>query len=737
MSARTTGSARARAPFPAAITAVACAVLLALAPRAALAQQPQNPPQHAGFPLTIAGGGPSFYSQPAVADLGLDGGRKSIVFGTQAGNLYVVLATGQIAPGFPKHVPAPINSSPAVADLDGDRAPDVVVGFGSSFDVQHHGGIRAFGRNGTLLWKRSTRDFDGDGWRDAVFSTPAIGDVDGDGKPEVAYASWDGRVYLVRGADGTNVPQWPRFVRDTVWSSPALHDLDGDGKLEVIVGVDAHLEGIPTNTPDGGCLHAFRYDGTELNGFPVCVDQVMVSSSSVGDIDGDGLPDIVIGTGTYWPNRTHAVYAFARDGSPLLGWPVAVDGQVSTSPALADLDGDGALDVVVTSDDTGPSHEFHVDAFDGDGERLFPSVVPKSFSGAMLGAGEPVIADVRGDAAREILFPTNTEVCVVSSTGDQLTDDGSHDGSFSMYTATGLADAVVDDLEGDGVPEVIAVSAAPFPSATDTVVHVWNPLSRTAAAPPWGAFRAGPERRGVAPATAVGNGARYGALDLYVHQLFLDFLRREPGPGEMQPWIDAIESQSTTRAGAGLAFLETEQYQQARETIARYTLAFFGKPMSWKFLKRWTNKLLAAGCTGLDCDEATRRQIAASFAAKAPFLARFPATLTTRQYVQALYEKILMRSPSADDLDVWSQAIDEGGMPRSEAARMITESTEYVVDRSRWPVFVVLAWAGFLHAKPPAAELADWVAALALDYPRVSLVQELITSDAYLARFAP
>lgn len=702
----------------------------------ARAQQPLDPPERDGFPVLIPGAGTDIYAQPAIADLGLDpDGFESIVFGLQSGQLYVMLADGTVAPGFPRTLPAAIISSPAIGDLDGDAIPEIVVGFGSNFEPLSHGGIRAYRRDGTVLWTRNSKDFGGEGWRDPVFSTPAIGDVDGDGDVEVAYASFDARVYLVNGADGTNQPGWPQFVRDTIWSSPALHDLDGDGKLEVIVGVDAHLEGIPYNTPDGGCLHAYRFDGSELNGFPVCVDQVLVSSPAIGDLDGDDVPDIVIGTGTYWPDRTHAVYAFRNDGSALPGWPVAVDGQVSTSPALADLDGDGDLDVVVTSDDTGPSGTFHVDAFDGDGTRLFPSVEPLSFFGYSLSAGEPVVADVTGDAAPEILFPTSTEVCVVSSTGAQLTDPGTHAGAFSMYTTTSLSNVAVGDLDGDGVPEVVAVSAAPFPAATDTEVHVWNPLSRTAAAPPWGMFRAGPLRRGVAAGTLEGTGSRYGALEVYVRRLFLDFLLREPGAGEMQPWIDAIESQETSRAEAGLAFLQSEDYRRARETVARYHLAFFGKPPSFTILERFTRRLVAAGCTGMVCSEAKRRDIAAKLATKPPFKRRFPASLTNEQFVRALYQKILGRTPSSEDVAGWSASLDNG-MTRSEAARLFADSGEYVNDRTPWSVFVILAHAGFLQSKVPGAELAAWVADLKLAHPPRHLVQELITSDGYLERLS-
>jgi len=714
------------------------AALLTLATIAAgeaRAQQPLNPPERDGFPVMLPGAGTAIYSQPAIADLGLDPGFKSIVFGLQSRQLYVMLADGTVAPGFPQTLPAAINSSPAVGDLDGDTVPEIVVGFGSNFQPRRHGGIRAYRRDGTVLWTRRSKDFGGEGWRDPVFSSPAIGDVDGDGDIEVAYTSFDARVYLVNGADGTNQPGWPRFVRDTIWSSPALHDLDGDGKLEVIVGVDAHLEGIPYNTPDGGCLHVFRFDGSELNGFPVCLDQVLVSSPSIGDLDGDGSPDIVIGTGTFWPNGMHAVYAFRNDGTALPGWPVPVDGQVSTSPALADLDRDGDLDVVVTSDDTGPSGTYHVDAFDGDGTPLFASVEPLSFFGLSLSAGEPVIADVTGNAAPEILFPTSTEICVVSSTGAQLTDPGTHAGAFSMYTTTSASNVAVGDLDGDGVPEVVSVSAAPFPAATDTEVHVWNPLSRSAAVPPWGMFRAGPLRQGVASGTVEGNGSRYGALDVYVRRLFLDFWRREPATGEMQPWIDAIESQAMSRAEAGRAFLDSDDYRRARATIARYHLAFTGKPPAFRFLKRWTKKLLAAGCTGMVCSEAKRREVAVALAATTPFMRRFPDSLTVEQFVHALYELILERTPSSQDVAGWSASLNNG-LTRAEAARLISESDEYVSDRSPWSVFVILTYAGFVESKVPASELAAWVADLKLGHPPEHLVQELITSDTYVLRLS-
>jgi hypothetical protein len=505
------------------------------------AQQPNLPANKSGFPISLPGQGTgegnSVFSQPVAADLGLSPGFKSIVFGLRNGRLYVIYrnpANGVwgVAPGWPVQLPSHIASSPTVGDVTGDGIAEIAVGYGSTIEGappnSAPGGFRVYRNNGALLWQKITEDrVEGvDGFADPVFGSAAIGDVDGDGDNDVVFGGFDYNLYLVNGSNGANLAGWPKFMRDTVYSTPVLHDIDGDGIKDVILGVDAHQEGSPFFTPNGGCLRVFRYDATgtgqssetmlgspisEVAGFPKCVDQVVISSPAVGDIDGDGRPEIIHGTGTFWPGRQQKIYGWHCDGTPVWGTAgnpgLAVTGQVITNPALADIDGNGVLDVVFTTDNTSPSTAFRLYAVRANGSNIFTPVLPRSFFGTNSNAGDPIVADVLGDTALEILVPTNTEIAVFTTAGVQLTETTPHPNPIvkpSFYTANTVTGVVVTDLETNGAgnqTEVIVVSATPFPDQHTTQVNVWNPIARVGAMP-WPMFHHNPLRTGVVPGTA-------------------------------------------------------------------------------------------------------------------------------------------------------------------------------------------------------------------------------------------
>ena len=144
--------------------------------------------------------------------------------------------------------PSAVESSPAVGDLDGDSRSRRRRGCRCHRPQgpPQAGGVVAFNPDGTVKWRFQTRDtlnvYTGggpDGLSDGVISTPAIGDVDGDGVDDVVFGALDHFVYALRGTDGRLVPGFPFDNDDTIFSSPALHDVNGDGRLEIFVGGDA------------------------------------------------------------------------------------------------------------------------------------------------------------------------------------------------------------------------------------------------------------------------------------------------------------------------------------------------------------------------------------------------------------------------------------------------------------------------------------------------------------------
>ncbi len=488
------------------ISLLASAVLLGgLAATAAGAQN--VPPSKPGFPVTLTGAGNMIGGHPTVGDLSLTPGHKSVVFCTAGGKLYVVKYDGTVASGFPVTMPGECAGTVAIGDINNDGVNEIVVPYGFYSPTATPGGVAAYNNQGTLLWNRPSGDFNGDGVADGVVDAPAIADVDHDGITEVAWGSLDAHIYLVNGSTGANKPGWPVFVRDTIFSSPALADVDHDGNLEVIIGADAHQEGAPYNTPNGGCLHVIHPNGSELTGFPQCVNQVLSSSPAVGDINGDGRLEIVVGTGTYWPNAAHKVYAFEPDGTAATGWPVSVDGQVSTAPALADINGDGNPEVIVTDDMSAPSTAFHVYAFRGDGVLLWKTAPKNYFGTSNVSSSDPLVADVIGDGGLEVLEATNTELAVLdAATGEQLSDDGTHfAGSFSFFTPAADHGGETLDWETDGAEvEVVTVSSPHSGDTSDAEVFVWNPKPPTTW--PWGTFHHDMQHTGLYPSSAISGG---------------------------------------------------------------------------------------------------------------------------------------------------------------------------------------------------------------------------------------
>jgi putative cell wall-binding protein len=412
-------------------------------------------------------------SSPTLADLDADGSLE-LVFGGHDSKVWAVHGTtGQTVAGWPQPVSDRVNSSVAAADVDGDGRVELFVGAGTA--EAEGGALYSFQHDGALRFRLQAADkvFPSP----AVHSTPAIGDVDGTSDPNISFgtlgllSAWSvSSNGNVRGGCGVDVEYptgacWPYYTDDTSFSSPALADANGDGINDVIIGADSS-SGPPVDH-QGGFMRALNHNRTAIWEFPL--NDIVRSSPSVGDIDGDGKLEVVFGSGDFFggSDSTKVFALNIENGTPVAGWPQSTNGVTNASPTLADLDGDGKLDVAIGTFGSahGKGAGGSVYAWHGDGSKIsgFPT---QSDGGVVL--GQIVTADLRGDGGQDLIVTTGALITAIDGeTGEHLFHLAEGD-NVGFQNA-----AVVTDVDGDGTLDLFAVGTVNTP-AGDGRVYRWR-----------------------------------------------------------------------------------------------------------------------------------------------------------------------------------------------------------------------------------------------------------------------
>ncbi|MDH7502454.1 MAG: Ig-like domain-containing protein [Verrucomicrobiota bacterium] len=428
----------------------------------------------------------------------------------------LIFLDGQMRSGWPKYVPTagnyPTNDwrEVTVVDIDNDGLKEILrIDAGDNGDKPAV--LRVYQPDGTLKWSRELAA------GDPSHDIPVAGDVDGDGFSEI-FVDVGGFLFALR-HDGSPMPgNWP-VPLDVPKLGKVLADLNGDGRMELIgyaqmptwtstqqtrqlvvyntggqlvqkwrlrdfnAGVDVprmfpavgNLDddpGLEIVAVDGGSdLVMFDIGKTDAPVWRARVNGSLVSSPVIGDINGDGKVEIVAGVydtaSKGQPGMAGGVYAWDQQGMLLPGWPVLIDQSFPFAPALADLDHDRRLEIIISAQGLA-LHVLRWDGFDLPGWPVKPP------AGLKL-ASSPVVGDINGDGLPDVIaacFGVSLQVAMngeVSKLGGlcawnadglpiDLNEHAQLSGLMLEHVLMKSAPPVLADLDGDGILDVVATT---------------------------------------------------------------------------------------------------------------------------------------------------------------------------------------------------------------------------------------------------------------------------------------
>jgi M6 family metalloprotease-like protein len=376
-------------------------------------------------------------------------------------------------------------------------------------------------------------------------TTPAIGDVDGDGLPEVVVAGADGTLYAWNGEDGSEVLDgdanpatvgvWARVGRSLRDAIPVLaparsgightvvigspEDSTGMGAIFLceqsgssVTVTSAEVRGDATAPPlvffdaaqaapvvlaavvDGSrtCFAVASWAALPVEATCIAEQDDAVRALVAGDLDGDGFYEVIASNHNgkiqaYSTSVPRAGGSFSLDAlRPVAGWPFDLGVDAAHDLALADIDADGRVEVLVSALD---GRLFAVN-FNGTPQLFFPETVSTPNRPVPRLVPSPLAIDLGGGTTSEVIFaPGDGSAFAVDGEGHML--DG---WPLPGPAAKGVV-PVIANIDQDGAGLLDLVVPSDFGSGSVIMAYELGVPEGPGSA--WSGYRGGPERSGI------------------------------------------------------------------------------------------------------------------------------------------------------------------------------------------------------------------------------------------------
>jgi hypothetical protein len=232
------------------------------------------------------------FSSPAAVDFDRAGRPEFVA--TRRDSVYVFKADGQVLSGWPKGYGGNGGSTfPVVGDVNNDNRLEIAFTIGTKLFLVNDSGLVLTGFPKTLAGSYA--------------NSPILGDVDNDGFAEIVVVSGtfpSNSVVQMFRQDGGAVTGWPKTLNGLVFrdfNAPVIGDVDGDGYPDVLTGFE-------NTTDDFEKLYAWKRDGNVIAGWPKLLRFIygygITGSPVLGDFDDDDSLDCALSSNAYWMAST-------------------------------------------------------------------------------------------------------------------------------------------------------------------------------------------------------------------------------------------------------------------------------------------------------------------------------------------------------------------------------------------------------------------------------------------------